>query len=131
MTAPAMMIGRVPIRATRPVEMPAAMPTPTVTGRYDLAVCDLSSFIEDAATQKRFGGHRPEAFFEVKWMLKGWRGQHFEMDAGKRVEQIPADLAKLARHVELERCSVAGMLIFDDEGYFEEYGGEILWPPGV
>ena len=99
--------------------------------RVDLAVSDLSAFVEDASTQERFQHHRHEAFFEVKWLLKGWRGTQFEMDARKRADQIPADLAKLARHVELGRCAVAGMLIFDDEGYFEEHRAEIEWPLSV
>src|SRR5262249_14998621 len=72
--------------------------------RVDLAVSDLGSFSEDATSQERFRTLRHEAFIEVKWLLKGWRGQAFEMDARKRVLAVPVDLAKLARHAQLGRC---------------------------
>ena len=99
--------------------------------RVDLAVSDLASFVEDPTSQQRFRTQRHEAFIEVKWLLKGWRGQAFEMDAKKRVAAIPTDLAKLARHVELGRCEVAAMLVVDDEGYFEEHGDRDAWPADV
>jgi hypothetical protein len=99
--------------------------------RVDIAVSDLSGFIEDADSQSRFRAHRHEAFFEAKWLLKGWRGQAFEMDANKRVAAIPADLAKLARHLELGRCEIGGMLVIDDESYFEESGSVGPWPDDV
>lgn len=99
--------------------------------RVDLAVSDLSQFLEGDDTQARFRTHRHEAFVEVKWLLKGWRGQRFEMDAHKRVAAVPADLAKLARHVELSRCAVAAMFIVDDEDYFLEHGPTDDWPVGV
>lgn len=99
--------------------------------RVDLAVSDLSQFVEDDDTQSRFRTQQHEAFFEVKWLLKGWRAQRFEMDARKRVVAVPADLAKLARHVELGRCAVAGMFIVDDEDYFLEHGEADAWPARV
>src|SRR5215211_2698129 len=96
--------------------------------RVDVAVSDLSSFVEDATSQERYRTHRHEAFFEVKWLLKGWRGESFEMDARRRVAAVPADLAKLAHHAELGRCVVAAMLVFDDESYFHEHGDTENWP---
>jgi hypothetical protein len=99
--------------------------------RVDIAVSDLAAFVEDADSQERFRTHRHEAFFEVKWLLKGWRGEAFEMDARKRVAAIPADLAKLAHHLELGRCEVAGMLVVDDESYFDEQSEADAWPSEV
>jgi hypothetical protein len=106
-------------------------PTAERAQRVDLSVGDLSSFIEDESSAERFRSHRHEAFFEVKWFSKGWRGNAWEHDARKRLALVPADLAKLARHAELGRCAVAGMLIFDDEGYFDENGSDTDWPAGV
>jgi hypothetical protein len=99
--------------------------------RVDVAVSDLSSFVEDATSQERYRAHRHEAFFEVKWLLKGWRGHAWERDAAKRVQAIPVDVAKLAHHASLGRCTVAGMLVVDDESYFEEHGHDDAWPAEV
>jgi hypothetical protein len=106
-------------------------PTAERAQRVDVAVSDLSSFIEDATSQERYRTHRHEAFFEVKWLLKGWRGESFEMDARKRVEAVAADLAKLARHAKLGRCVVAAMVVFDDESYFQEHSDTDRWPADV
>jgi len=97
----------------------------------DVAVSDLSMFAEDDTSQDRYVSHQHEAFFEVKWLKKGWRGQRFEQDAKKQIEAIPIDLAKLENHMDLGRCRVAGMVIFDDEGYFAEHGGDIEWPDSI
>jgi hypothetical protein len=120
------------------MEMPIGKATrvdydPTVERRQrvDVAVSDLASFVEDESSQERYRTHRHEAFFEIKWLLKGWRGRTFEMDARKRVASIPPDTAKLARHMELGRCAVAGMLVVDDEGYFLENGMVDEWPADV
>jgi hypothetical protein len=96
--------------------------------RVDVAVSDLASFVEDAGSQDRFRRHRHEAFFEVKWFLKGWKGNR---DAKARWADIPVDAAKLARHMELGRCAVAGMLVFDDEGWFDQQSLEGPWPKDV
>jgi hypothetical protein len=96
--------------------------------RVDVAVSDLASFVEGADSQARFRTHRHEAFFEVKWFPKGWNGNR---DAKARWSDIPLDVAKLARHIELERCAVAGMLVVDDEGYFDQQTLEGEWPKNV
>lgn len=49
--------------------------------RVDVAVSDLSTFEENDTSQDRYRAWQHEAFFEVKWMRKGWRGNRFEMDA--------------------------------------------------
>jgi hypothetical protein len=99
--------------------------------RVDVAVSDLSGFHEDETTAARYRTWRHEAFFEVKWLLKGWRGERFERDARRRVTEIAADRSKLARHLELGRCAVAAMFVVDDEGYFEEHADLDEWPTGV
>jgi hypothetical protein len=99
--------------------------------RVDLAVSDFSTFVEDETSQERFRSHRHEAFIEVKWLLKGWRGNAFEMDARKRVQAVAQDLDKLANHVRLGRCAVAAMFVVDDEDYFHQNGGALQWPPDV
>jgi hypothetical protein len=96
--------------------------------RVDVAVSDLASFVEDAGSQARFQTHRHEAFFEVKWFVKGWGNNR---DAKSRNADIPLDVAKLARHVQLGRCAVAGMLTFDDEGYFGQQTFDGQWPENV
>jgi hypothetical protein len=60
--------------------------------------------------------------------VKGWGANR---DARARLANIPVDVAKLAHHVELGRCCVAGMLIFDDEGYFHQSDFAREWPDGV
>lgn len=96
--------------------------------RVDVAVSDLSGFVEGADSYARFRSHRHEAFFEVKWFVRGWGTNR---DAKSRWADIPVDVAKLARHVELGRCAVAGMLVFDDEGYFNKQSFEGVWPKDV
>lgn len=96
----------------------------------DLAVSDMSTFVPDQTSQERFRTHRYEAFIEVKWFGKGSRHGAFEYDARKRVNAVPADLDKLARHLRLGRSRVAAMLVVDDEDYFEEHG-TLDWPAGV
>jgi hypothetical protein len=96
--------------------------------RVDVAVSDLSGFGEDNSSFQRFRSHRHEAFFEVKWFLKGWGDNR---DAKNRLADIPADVAKLANHARLGRCAIAGMLIVDDEGYFQQHGSIDNWPTEV
>ncbi|MFN8133122.1 MAG: hypothetical protein U0R70_16380 [Solirubrobacteraceae bacterium] len=110
-------------KATRADFDPAA----EAAQRVDVAVTDLRGFTEDGTSQERYRTHQHEAFFEVKWLQKGWRGSSYEMDAKKRVEAVAADCEKLSRHAELGRCKVAGMLIVDDEDYFHEHAGGL--PP--
>ena len=38
-------------------------------------------------------------------------------DAVQHVASVYDDLAKLQRHLELERCRIAAVLVFDDEDY--------------
>lgn len=99
--------------------------------RVDLAVTDLSAFAEDETSQDRFRSLRHEAFIEVKWLVKGWRGYSFEMDARKRVDSVGVDAAKLANHLSLGRCAAAAAFVVDDEDYFFENSGHLDWPAGV
>lgn len=115
---------------------------PEKAQRVDVAVSDLTAFVEDEMSQERFRTRRHEAFFEVKWLLKGWRGQRFEMDAITRIASVQTDVAKLAHHRSLGRCAVAAMFIVDDEDFFSTGGGRLSaalttsdsdppWPHGV
>ncbi len=99
--------------------------------RVDIIVSDHSSFVEDSTSQDRFLHQCNQAFFEVKWFKKGWRDGPFDMDARKRVQEVQADALKLDRHVEHGRCQVAAVVVFDDEGYFQEHGTEVEWPARV
>ena len=99
--------------------------------RVDIVVSDFEAFVEDETAEERYRTKRHELFVEVKWLLKGWWGQQFEMDAHKRVAGVEADLKKLERHLALGRCQVAAMVVFDDEGFFEHHGATIDWPAGV
>jgi hypothetical protein len=99
--------------------------------RVDVAVADFTTFGEGPDASTRFKTHRQEAFFEVKWCLKGWTASSRELKA--RREAIPVDIAKLAHHVQLGRCAVAGMVVFDDDGWFHRQDLELSggWPKGV
>ena len=97
--------------------------------RVDVAVSELSAFAADGTSFKRFRSHRHEAFFEVKWFLKGWTAT--SRDTTNRLADIPLDIAKLANHLRLGRCVVAGMLVVDDAGVFQESGSTDDWPTGV
>jgi hypothetical protein len=99
--------------------------------RVDLAVSDLTTFVEDETSQERFRSMRHEAFFEVKWLLKGWQGNKFEMDARKRVESVLVDAHKLANHLRLGRCAVAAAFVVDDEDYFHQMSNHPDWPADV
>ena len=96
--------------------------------RVDVAVSDLSAFAEDGTSFERFRSYRHEAFFEVKWFLKGWGDNR---DAKNRLADIPVDVAKLANHARLGRCVVAAMLVVDDEDYFHRHGSTDDWPEDV
>lgn len=99
--------------------------------RVDLAVSDLSEFVEDNTSQDRYRNMRHEAFFEVKWLKKGWLGEKFEHDAHKRVLDVNVDAAKLANHLQLNRCALAATFVVDDEDFFSEHGDVDTWPAGV
>jgi hypothetical protein len=86
--------------------------------RVDLVVSDLSTFVEDDTSQDRFRNLAHDAFIEAKWLVKGWRGNRFEQDAVRRVQSVYGDITKLCRHLELGRCRVAAVAVFDDEDYF-------------
>ena len=86
--------------------------------RVDLVVSDLSTFVEDDKSFDRFRTLRHGAFIEVKWLVKGWRGNRFEQDAVKRIASARADIARLQRHIDLGRCEVAAVLIVDDEDFY-------------
>jgi hypothetical protein len=97
----------------------------------DIVVSDLDGFLADSTAQAVFRHRQHEAFIEVKWLKRGWRGHTFEYDARKRVKQVEEDLQKLAWNLEVGRCATAAMLIFDDEDYFEEHSTATTWPAGV
>lgn len=99
--------------------------------RVDLAVTDLSRFVEDETSQERFRSLRHQVFIEAKWFTKGWRGGPFEMDAKKRVASVEADARKLANHLRLGRCAVAAVLVVDDEDYLYENSDTSEWPADV
>jgi len=99
--------------------------------RVDLAVTELGRFLEDETSQERFRSHRHEAFIEVKWLVKGWRGNPFEMDARKRVASVGVDAVKLANHLRLGRCAVAAAFVVDDEDYFAGESEMLEWPADV
>lgn len=86
--------------------------------RVDLVVSDFSTFVEDEQSQDRFRTWPHDAFIETKWLVKGWAGNRFELDAHKRGASVHADIKKLDRHLELDRCSVAAVLVVDDEDFF-------------
>jgi hypothetical protein len=96
--------------------------------RVDVAVSDFSTFVEDDGSFERFRTHEHDAFFEVKWFAKGWGNNR---DAKSRLADIPIDTRKLANHLRLGRCKVAGMLVFDDESYLHQQGSTEDWPDGV
>lgn len=100
--------------------------------RVDLVVSDQAAFVEDGSSQQRFRTLAHEAFFEVKWFVKGWTGGPWERVAHRAVEGVRADTAKLARHLQLGRCQVAGVLVVDDEEFFLKHAWAAdEWPAGV
>lgn len=100
--------------------------------RVDIALTDMSDFVADGTAGERFKALQHSAFIEVKWLYKGWWGHpRWEMDAIGRVEGVRRDLAALARHLKLGRCSVAAMLVVDEECYFEHHFEDDGWPKDV
>jgi hypothetical protein len=96
--------------------------------RIDVAVTDLAAFAENESSFERFRSHRHEAFFEVKWFVKGWGDNR---DAKSRLARVPIDVATVANHARLDRCAVGGMQVVDDEGYFYEHGSTEDWSSEV
>jgi hypothetical protein len=97
----------------------------------DIVVSDLDRFVADETARDMFRRKRHEAFIEVKWLKKGWRGHAFEHDARKRVTGVEHDLQRLAWNLEIGRCLTAAMLVVDDEGFLDEHAASIPWPPDV
>jgi hypothetical protein len=99
--------------------------------RVDVAVLNLAEFVEGPDAATRFGGRPHEVFFEVKWCVKGWSDNAREHKA--RLEAIPLDIAKLANNLRLGRCRVAGMVIFDDGGWWARQSPDLNggWPRDV
>jgi hypothetical protein len=62
--------------------------------RVDVAVSDLSAFVEDDGAFDRFRAHTHEAFFEVKWFVKGWGNNR---DAKSRLAGRTQDLPRPTR----------------------------------
>lgn len=104
---------------------------PEVVQRVDVSVTDLSDFVASDDASAAFKQQHHEAFFEVKWCTKGWSTNSRELKS--RRESIPEDVRKLANHIKLGRCTVAAMVVFDDEGWFEHEQLELAdgWPAGV
>lgn len=99
--------------------------------RVDVAVADFSDFVEGPDSAIRFRERQHEAFFEIKWCVKGWSDNSRELKS--RREAIPVDIAKLANYIKQDWCTVAGMLVFDDGCWFQHQELELDggWPKDV
>ncbi len=99
--------------------------------RVDVAVSDFADFVGGEDASSDFKSRRQDAFFEVKWCAKGWAPNSRELKS--RRDSIPANVSKLAHHIDLGRCQVAAMVVFDDEGWFErqELALDGGWPASV
>lgn len=99
--------------------------------RVDVAVLDLAEFVEGPDAAIRFGERTHEAFFEIKWCVKGWSDGAREHKT--RLESIPADVAKLGNNIHAKRCRVAGLVVFDDGDWWrqQERALETSWPRDV
>jgi hypothetical protein len=91
---------------------------PEVVQRVDVSVSEFSRFEAGGDASTRFKDYRHEAFLEVKWCTKGWSPNTRELKL--RRKSIPRDLLKLGNHIQKNRCLVAGMVVFDDEGWFHQ-----------
>ena len=96
----------------------------------DLVVSDFSDFKAGDHAQESFLSKQHELFVEVKYFRKSAHGP-WKFDLKKKLPSIAADIKRLALHVERGHCRYAAMLVVDDGGYFEEYGGEIEFGPVV
>jgi hypothetical protein len=96
--------------------------------RVDLVVSDLLDFAEDETSQERFRTRQHELFLEGKYLPAGcsrrWRFDHI-----RKIDDIAADAARLARHLERGHCQVAAVLVVDDDNLFEDNRPE--WPDAV
>lgn len=96
----------------------------------DVVVSDLRDFVEDEHSQERFFAHRHALFVEVKHFGRGSAGR-WRFDAIKKVPAIRADAERLAMHLERNHCSLAAVLVVDDDDLFEDEGGLEAWPEMV
>lgn len=96
----------------------------------DIVVSDLSAFAPDETADERFRTHRHHAFIEVKHFGKGSSG-HWRHAAIRKIPAVHADALRLARHVERGHCSVAAVLVIDDDCLFEDEMGNYEWPGSV
>jgi hypothetical protein len=99
--------------------------------QVDIGISDLSAFTADDTAYDRFRSHQHLLFVEAKWFPKGYEGYQWEYVAREQVKAVQGDLDKLERHLRLGRCTVAAMLVVDDEDYFEKHGAGLVWPTGV
>lgn len=104
---------------------------PEVVQRVDVSVSEFSGFEAGGDASTRFKDYRHEAFFELKWCTKGWSQNSRELKLRRR--SIPQDVLKLGNHIQKKRCLVAGMVVFDDEGWFHQQDLNLShgWPTGV
>jgi hypothetical protein len=95
----------------------------------DLVVSDLHDFVEDDTSQQRFTTRRHELFLEGKYLPAGcsrtWRFDHL-----RKIVDIGADAARLARHIERGHCLAAAVLVVDDDGLFDD-NRPASWPEPV
>ena len=97
--------------------------------RIDIVVTDMTSFVEDEDTSKRFKSLTHDIFVEVKWLYKGPRGTAWEMSMAGRASGVARDAVALERHLWKRRCRVAAVLVVDEECFFEDRGvGDFEWP---
>jgi hypothetical protein len=87
----------------------------------DIVISDLGEIAALPQTAldagRAFRARRHEAFIEVKWFPKAaarWNG----IDRDRFLKSVPADLARLERHLVAGRCAVGAMLVVDDRGTF-------------
>ena len=97
----------------------------------DIVISDLADFPEDETSMERFRSMTHTAFVEAKWLKKGWWDEAWQRDAFKRVDSVISDAARLQQNIEMKRCQVGAVLVFDDECFFEFHGGEAEWPNDV
>jgi hypothetical protein len=96
----------------------------------DVVVSDLRDFVEDEQSQERYFEHRHALFLEAKHFGRGSAGR-WRYDQIRKVPAIRADAERLAAHLERKHCSLAAVLVVDDDDLFEDEGGPEAWPENV
>ena len=96
----------------------------------DIVVSDLREFVEDETTQARFIRHRHDIFIEAKYFPAGC-SKTLKFDHLKKVPSVMADAERLQLHLERGHCSVAAVLVVDDDGLFSGESAKLDWPADV